>query len=88
VLDEIRHWLLLSGFSVLSLAAVEPDLPRWERFLREREVSRIPSLRSADPHDAYATNLLCVLATQARPIRDSAREHELRNLTRLRPWKA
>ncbi|MGH3303186.1 MAG: hypothetical protein ACRDOK_16200 [Streptosporangiaceae bacterium] len=37
--------------------------------------------------DAYAASLLILLLRQASDVRNSVIEHDLRNLTGIRPWK-
>lgn len=85
VVDDIRRWLLRSGFVAQSLDAVEKDLPRWERYLRERGVTRIPPFPSRDPRDARATSLLCMLVEQAKASTDGDKAHHLRSVTNTRP---
>jgi hypothetical protein len=85
VVDDIRRWLRRSGFVAQSLAAVEKDLPRWELFLRERGVTRIPPMPSRDPRDARATDLLCLLVEQAKASPDANKAHVYRNLSGVRP---
>jgi hypothetical protein len=47
----------------------------------------IPEPFSTDPGDSLATSLLCLVVTQAALDRDSAFDHNLRNLVRVRPYK-
>ena len=65
--------------------AVRAELPRWALYLHKKGVTQIPNSPLAG--EAYATNLLILLARQGSKERDSTIEHELRNLTGIRPYK-
>ncbi len=86
--NDIEQWLYRSGLTEMSVATLRPVLPRWAAFLRRNGVTRIPPMPSPDPADGYATNLLCLQVKQAMKERDRRQEHALRNLTRIRPFKA
>lgn len=84
---DIERWLLQSGLTELSVASLRPALPRWTEFLRSHGVTSIPEIPSRVPNDGYATNLLCLLVKQTKPVRVGPDEHELRNLIGIRPFK-
>jgi hypothetical protein len=88
--DDIVNYLRRSGLAHQSVEAVRPDLPRWERHLRSRGVTVIPHLPSRpwSPANSRAHNELTLLMMQAHRERDGSREHEHRNLTRIRPYKS
>ncbi len=87
--DDIIDYLRRSGWVTQSVEAVLPEIPRWERHLRSRGVETIPRLgaRSWSAAEARAHNELNLLMRQASRKRDSAVEHDLRNLTGIRPYK-
>jgi hypothetical protein len=90
MVEEIIEYLRRSGWVQQSVEVVLPELPRWERHLRSRGVEAIPALpsRSLSPASASAHNEVVLLMMQARKERDTSREHEHRNLTRIRPYKS
>jgi hypothetical protein len=89
--ERIEAFLINSGFTPQSLDTVRPDFPRWLTHLRNRGVTHIPTapwMSSSD--DSLASNLLNQLALQASSRQDPAiraMKHNLRNLTRTRPYK-
>ena len=87
--NDIERWLNCSGLTEPSVSVLRPVLPRWVKFLRRHGVSRIPPMPFRDPSDTYPANLLCQLANEAKPQgeRDGHKEHTLRNLTGVRPYK-
>jgi hypothetical protein len=89
VVEDIVWYLRRSGWVAQSVEGVLPDLPRWEKRLRSRGVTAIPLLgsRSWSPAEARAHNELNLLMRQAAKVRDPSMEHQLRNLTRIRPYK-
>lgn len=85
---EIVDYLYRSGWVAQSVEAVLQDLPRWERRLRVRGVTRIPALGASTLlADAMAENELNLLMLQASRRRNTPVEHNLRNLTRIRRHK-
>jgi hypothetical protein len=91
MIDDIRRYLKLSGLVPQSVEALEPDLLRWERHLRQRGVNFIPPLISrtwCSPTEARAHNELALLLAQGFAERQPWVEHELRNLVGIRPYKA
>lgn len=50
-------------------------------------VTSIPSALSCEPADSRAVNLLVQFLHEAKEERDPATEHNLRNLTGVRPYK-
>jgi len=87
VVDDIRRWLLHSGMGASSVAALERDLPRWERRLRAKGITVVTPPTVRGPADRSADNWLSLWAMQRKPVRDSAQEHAHRNLTGTRPYK-
>ena len=87
--QDILDYLRRSGWVTQSVQAVLPELPRWERHLRNRGVMAIPRLgvHSWSPAEARAHNELNLLMRQASCQRDPAFEHHLRNLTGIRGYK-
>lgn len=87
--EAIVGYLWRSGWVAQSVAAVRSELPRWVRHLRSRRVTAIPPLgvRTWSPAESRAHNELNLLMRQAAGKRDAATEHQLRNLTRIRPHK-
>jgi hypothetical protein len=83
--EAIESYLVHSGLAPPSVDELRPELPRWVRHLRERGVTEIPD--SPLTADAHASNLLSLLIRQGSQLRHSSIEHDLRNLTRTRPWK-
>lgn len=81
----VEAFLLRSGWVAQSVDAVRPELPRWVLYLRKKGVTQVPN--SPLTGEAHATNLLTLLARQGSKERDSTIEHELRNLTGVRPYK-
>ena len=75
-----------SGWVAQSVEAVVPELPRWEKRLRERGFDTVPRYPGQRP--ARVENELNLLMRQAARVRDSAIERQLRNLTQVRPPKA
>jgi hypothetical protein len=83
--EAIESYLVHSGLAPPSVDALRPEFPRWARHLRERGVTEIPD--SPLTVGAHASNLLSLLTRQGSKQRHSSIEHDLRNLTRMRPWK-
>lgn len=90
MVDDIVRYLRRSGWVTQSVEAVLPDLPRWERHLRSRGITKVPQLgaRTWSPAEARADNLLNLLMKQASRERDATATHQLRNLTGTRPYKS
>jgi hypothetical protein len=80
--ERIESWLLASGLTAPSLAELRPQYPRWIARLREWGVDPIPAALTDD-----GSNLLLLLVRQAMPERNPSLEHDLRNLTGVRPYK-
>ena len=74
-----------SGLAPQSVEALRPEFPRWIRHLCRNGVVEIPD--SPLTADGHASNLLSLLIRQGSDIRDSAVEHNLRDMTRTRPYK-
>jgi hypothetical protein len=83
--DAIVEYMRRSGLVPQSIEAALPDLPRWEKRLREMGIDAAPRLPGQGP--ARAENELNLLIRQAARVRDAAIEHRLRNLTGVRPPK-
>lgn len=87
--EAIVRYLYRSGWVTQSVQRVLSQLPRWEQRLRSRGITRIPVLpsRSWSWAESRAHNELNLLMRQASLVRDSSLEHQLRNLTAVRPFK-
>ncbi len=83
--DAIIEYMRRSGLVAQSVDAAMEQLPRWERHLRERGIEVAPRYPGQGP--ARAENELNLLIRQGSSARDQAIEHQLRNLTRVRPPK-
>lgn len=86
--SALERFLTFSGFTESALRLARPKYGRWLRQLAGRGVSRIPGPGAQAPEDAYASNLICLMIKQGSPERTATGEHELRNLTEVRPFKA
>jgi len=82
---DFEHFLLMSAFIPQSIEEVRPAFPRWRRRLRELGITNIPPMHSQRPADAYAITHLTLLALQSCRTRHKDIEHNLRNLTLIRP---
>lgn len=75
-----------------SIQTMRPKFERWVRFLTGAGIDRISSPHELDPttvhKHAQAMNTLALLVRQATADRNSAIEHQLRNLTGIRPYKS
>ncbi|MHB1739765.1 MAG: hypothetical protein ACYCXA_09875 [Actinomycetes bacterium] len=85
---ELERFLRFSAFTEPSLRRARPHYPRLLERLRALGVTRIPEPWSQTPEDARAANLICLMIKQGSPERNSAQEHDLRNITGIRPAKA
>jgi hypothetical protein len=86
--SAIIDYLYRSGWVAQSVEAVLPDLARWERRLRQRGVTRIPTLgASTSLADVRAENELNLLMLQSARRRNPPMEHSVRNLTAVRRYK-
>jgi hypothetical protein len=89
--DQIVDFLRRSGCVPQSVEALSPKLDRWERHLRLRGVDCIPQLGAksecSPTETCRAHNEMSLLMQQAASQRKSTSEHELRNLTGIRPYK-
>ncbi len=83
--DAIIEYMRRSGLVAQSVEAAIELLPRWEKRLRERGIEVVPRYPGQGP--ARAENELNLLIRQGAMVRDPAIEHQLRNLTRVRPHK-
>jgi hypothetical protein len=85
--DRIEFFAIRSGLVAQSLDALRPKFHRWVRRLHALGVTDIPT--SPLSGDARAVNLLSQFIRQAvpAPYRDRSIEHNLRNLTGIRPPK-
>lgn len=91
MLDDLIHYLRMSGCVPASVERLRPDLSRWVARLRRRGVTYVPSLTHATGSaidDVRAHNEINLLVRQASLNRgDRSVEHALRNLSRVRPYK-
>lgn len=87
--DSMVSFMLFSGLVAQSVEALLPKLGRWERQLRERGFTSVPSYpwSAASFEEVQAGNLLNLLIRQGSLDRNARIEHELRNLTGVRPYK-
>ena len=76
-----------------SIERLRPHFPSFRRQMCQRGFDRVPPpLCSAGPKDDLAADLFLLLIKQAMDpkTRDASDEHNLRNITRIRPggrWK-
>jgi hypothetical protein len=85
MVDDINQWLQGSSLTQQTMAALRPDLHRWERRLRRLGITSIPHpVRSWSWSQAeeLAHNVLILWFMQSKPVRDKAAEHQQRNLIR------
>lgn len=82
-------YMRYSGLATQSVEALLPHLERWERRLRHLGFSSVPSCPwlPASFAEVQAGNHLALLIRQASSVRNPDIEHELRNLTAIRPYK-
>lgn len=85
--EDLERYLYLSGWVVDSVNAVRDDFPRWRRTLQNKSVTTIPSPISTAASDVQAINLLNLMANQVSLNRNSTREHDLRDVSEIRPYK-
>jgi hypothetical protein len=88
--EAIVHNLHRSGWVAQAVQAVLPELPRWERRLRDRGIMYVSHRFRHGPGHGLSPKLfneLNLLMGQASTIRDPSLEHQLRNLTGVRPFK-
>ena len=83
--ERIERYALLSGFTGPSLEEARPEFPRMASFMHKQGIQQIPD--SPFTADARVSSMLILLLRQASKVRDASIEHDLRNLTRIRPWK-
>jgi len=88
MIDDLVRFLVWSGCVSQSIERLRPELPRWERWLRQRGHTAVPDLRYARWwrwDEVRAGNDVNLLINQAAGNQPMA--HQLRNLTRVRPFK-
>ncbi len=87
--EQMISYMRFSGLAAQSVEALLPHLERWERRLRKLGFSSVPSRPwlPASFEEMQAGNHLALLIRQAASLRSSGIEHELRNLTGVRPYK-
>jgi hypothetical protein len=81
----IESYVIRSGLAAQSVEVLRPEFPRWAEYLRAKGVDQIPA--SPLTEDGFASSLLSLLIRQGSKERNASIEHELRNLTRIRPYK-
>lgn len=94
--NDLDGWLISCGISTQSRDKVRPQYPRAVRWLAENGVTESPLHqpdRALSVKWARADDLLHLWELQARPTRDKAAEHEMRNLLArlgagVRPYKS
>jgi len=82
--ERIERYALLSSFAGPSLDEARPEFPRIASFMHKQGIQQIPD--SPFTADARASSM-SLLLRQASKVRDASIEHDLRNLTGIRPWK-
>lgn len=70
-----------------SVEAYRRAFPRWRARLISLGVDRVPPFPAYSSADVRATNHLTLLIKQGAAVRDPAGEHNIRNLTGVRPYK-
>jgi hypothetical protein len=83
--ERIERYALLSGFTGPSLDEARREFPRMASFMHRQGIHQIPD--SPFTADARTSSMLILLLRQASKVRDASIEHDLRNLTGIRPWK-
>ena len=83
--DAIVEYMRRSAWVAQSIDAVLPELPRGGKRLRERGLDSVPRYPGQGP--ARAENELNLLMRQAARERDTTIEHQLRDMTQVRPPK-
>jgi hypothetical protein len=84
---ELEEFLYRSGMAPQSVEAYRPKFPRWTRHLTAAGIDHVPSPLSTSPADTMAVNELCLLARQGAKDRNASIEHNLRDVTGIRPFK-
>lgn len=93
--DALIEYIFWSGYGLQSVDAMRPQVPRGVSWLRAMGVTRSPlhgTSNLSHYEAARSHNLINLWLLQARPTRDTAAEHEMRNLlvglgTGVRPYK-
>jgi hypothetical protein len=86
--EDFEHFARMSGCCIISVEAMRKNFPRWRLRLAEWGIRCVPrNIWSQDPTEAHAVNVMSLLIRQASGDRDPTIEHELRNLTSIRPYK-
>ena len=73
--------------TVPSVDACRPRFPRWRSRLAVLGVEGLPPFPATTSAEVAATNDLLLLIKQGANTRDPSGEHNLRNLTAIRPYK-
>jgi hypothetical protein len=81
----IESYAIRSGLAPQSVEELRLKFPRMVRYMHEQGVTQIPV--SPLTADARASSLLSLIIRQASKERNASIEHDLRNLTRIRPYK-
>lgn len=86
--EQFEHFLFSHcGMTAPSVVEYRAQFPRWRRRLASLRIDRLPPFPAFSPPDVAATNHLLLLIKQGAKFRDPAGEHNLRDLTRVRPYK-
>jgi hypothetical protein len=86
---RLTWYLTLSGLTPQSIDSLRSDLPRWATHLRKAGCTPVPDLRchaSWSRDEIRTSNIINLQLQQAAHNQSAA--HALRNLTRVRPFKA
>lgn len=86
--NEIENYLVThTPMAAQSVVSLRPRFPRWIRHLESQGITTWPDPYSFRPYDSHAMNVIVQLIREGSAERDPAIEHNLRNMTGVRPWK-
>ncbi len=86
--QEFAHFLVAyCGMTEPSVTEYRIQFPRWRRRLASLGIDQLPPFPAFSPSDVAATNQMLLLIKQGADSRDASGGHNLRDLTRVRPYK-